>query len=394
MGLETYRKKRDFKATPEPRGRKKKSSGGDSYLIQKHAARRLHYDLRLELDGVLKSWAVTRGPSLVPGDKRLAVEVEDHPLDYGDFEGTIPKGEYGGGTVVLWDRGRWSPLGDAKKGLKKGHLEFEIEGEKLGGRWHLVRMAKKPREKRNNWLLIKGDDDIARGEKDPDILEERPESVKTGRVVEEIAGEAPGWSSKTGRIERPAKKAAAKKSAGKKTAAKKTGKKAAAPDKAKKAGWPGFVEPTLATLKPAPPKGRQWLHEIKFDGYRLQAHVRGGKAKLLTRNGHDWTTKFGKAIPAALGKLPAETAILDGELVVEGGGGASDFSALQAALSAGEIGGLVFYLFDLLYLDGRDLRAAPLIERKAALEALLQSAEDPLRYSEHVEESGEMVLRH
>src|SRR5690606_19290270 len=300
MGLDTYRKKRDFKATPEPRGSKKKSAGGDSFLIQKHAARRQRYDLRLELDGVLKSWAVTRGPSLVPGDKRLAVEVEDHPLDYGDFEGTIPKGEYGGGTVVLWDRGRWSPIGDAKKGLKKGHLEFEIAGEKLGGRWHLVRMAKKPREKRTNWLLIKGDDDFARGEKDPDILEERPESVKTGRVVEEIEGEAPGWSSKTGRIDEPSKQA--------RTATSKAAQKPKSPAKASKAPWPGFVEPTLAMLKPAPPKGRQWLHEIKFDGYRVQAHVRGGKVKLFTRNGLDWTAKIGKAIPAALAKLPAKEA--------------------------------------------------------------------------------------
>ena len=170
-------------------------------MVQKHDARRLHYDFRLEMDGVLKSWAVTRGPSLVPGEKRLAVHVEDHPLEYGGFEGTIPKGEYGGGTVILWDRGRWTPLGDAHKGYAKGHLDFELHGEKLGGRWHLVRMAGKPREKKENWLLIKGDDEAAREPGAPDILEERPESVKTGRVVEEIAGERPGWSSKTGRID-------------------------------------------------------------------------------------------------------------------------------------------------------------------------------------------------
>ena len=162
MALETYRKKRDFKATSEPRGKKVAAGKGDSYLIQKHAARRLHYDLRLEMDGVLKSWAVTRGPSLVPGEKRLAVHVEDHPLEYGDFEGTIPKGEYGGGTVIVWDRGRWKPIGDPHKGYAKGHLEFELSGEKLHGRWHLVRMAGKPREKRENWLLIKGEDDAAR----------------------------------------------------------------------------------------------------------------------------------------------------------------------------------------------------------------------------------------
>ena len=204
MALETYRRKRDFKTTAEPRGKKVAARKGDSYVIQKHAARRLHYDLRLELDGVLKSWAVTRGPSLVPGEKRLAVHVEDHPLEYGDFEGTIPKGEYGGGTVIVWDRGRWTPIGDPHKGYAKGHLEFELDGEKLHGRWHLVRMAGKPREKRENWLLIKGDDDAARTAGAADILEERPESVKTGRVVEEVAGEEPGWSSKTGKIERAA----------------------------------------------------------------------------------------------------------------------------------------------------------------------------------------------
>ena len=202
MALETYRRKRDFKTTSEPRGKKVAARKGDSYLIQKHAARRLHYDLRLEMDGVLKSWAVTRGPSLVPGEKRLAVHVEDHPLEYGDFEGTIPKGEYGGGTVIVWDRGRWKPIGDPHKGYAKGHLEFELDGEKLHGRWHLVRMAGKPREKRENWLLIKGDDEAARTAGAADILEERPESVKTGRVVDEVAGEEPGWSSKTGKIER------------------------------------------------------------------------------------------------------------------------------------------------------------------------------------------------
>ncbi len=201
MALSSYRKKRNFKATPEPRGKDGKAATGDSYLIQKHAARHLHYDLRLEMDGVLKSWAITKGPSLVPGEKRLAIHVEDHPLEYADFEGTIPKGEYGGGMVIVWDRGRWTPIGNAKKGYAKGHLDFEIEGEKLGGRWHLVRMAHKPREKKESWLLIKGNDDFARSEDDPDILDERPESVKTGRVVEELEGEAPGWSSKTGKIE-------------------------------------------------------------------------------------------------------------------------------------------------------------------------------------------------
>jgi bifunctional non-homologous end joining protein LigD len=170
MGLETYQSMRDFKATPEPKGRKRASKGAAVFVIQKHAARRLHYDLRLEMDGVLKSWAVTRGPSLVPGEKRLSVHVEDHPMDYGDFEGTIPEGQYGAGTVIVWDRGTWTPVFDAHKGYAKGHLEFELQGEKLTGRWHLIRMRGKPREKRENWLLIKGEDASARDASAPDIL--------------------------------------------------------------------------------------------------------------------------------------------------------------------------------------------------------------------------------
>lgn len=376
MALTTYRKKRDFKATPEPRGKRGKPAGGNTYVIQKHAARRLHYDLRLEMDGVLKSWAVTKGPSLLPGEKRLAVHVEDHPLEYGEFEGTIPKGEYGGGTVLLWDKGSWSPIGDAKKGYAKGHLDFELHGEKLRGRWHLVRMAHKPREKKENWLLIKGADEFARDEGDPDILEERPESVKTGRDIDDVKDEAPGWSSKTGRIEKPAEE------------------KRRLPKQAKKGRYPGFVEPALATLKSAAPGGRKWLHEIKFDGYRLQAHVRAGKAKLFTRGGLDWSDKFGKGVRAALVGLPVKEAIIDGEMIVEGPAGASDFSALQADLSAGRTDRLVFYVFDLLYLDGYDFRPVPLIERKAELERLMNGAPAALRYSEHFEEDGEVVRRH
>ncbi len=199
--LETYRKKRDFTLTSEPRGKSARAKG-DLFVVQKHDARRLHYDFRLEMDGVLKSWAVTRGPSLVPGEKRLAVHVEDHPLEYAGFEGTIPKGEYGGGTVIVWDTGRWKSTGDAHKQYKKGHLEFELTGEKLKGRWHLVRMHGKPGEKRENWLLIKGEDDFAREPDEPDILEEKPESVKTGRVIADVEDEEPGWSSKTGRIKK------------------------------------------------------------------------------------------------------------------------------------------------------------------------------------------------
>lgn len=388
MALDVYRRKRDFEKTSEPAGADDLVGSGDGYLIQKHAARRLHYDLRLEMDGVLKSWAVTKGPSLVPGEKRLAVRTEDHPLEYGTFEGTIPKGEYGGGTVVLWDRGRWSPIGDAARGFKKGHLEFELHGEKLTGRWHLVRMAGKRGETRENWLLIKGEDDAARGASDPDILEERPESVKTGRVVEDIAGEAPGWSSKTGKIERkvPANRKAAAPRA-------ETAKSGAIP-KSKAAALPDFVPPALATLAAKAPSGSKWVHEIKFDGYRLMARIEGGDVKLLTRTGLDWTKRFGRPVADALKALPAEQAMIDGELVVENASGATDFSALQEALSEGRAEGFAFYAFDLLHLDGRDLTACGLLDRKAALARLIADAGPIVRFSEHFEENGGLVLEH
>ena len=351
VALETYRRKRDFSATDEPAGTDRRGHG-DAFVVQKHAARRLHYDLRLEIGDALASWAVTRGPSLVPGDKRLAVHVEDHPLDYADFEGEIPKGQYGGGEVIVWDRGRWEPEGDAVRGLKKGRLDFTLEGAKLKGRWHLVRMGAKRGEKRENWLLIKGSDEAARSEADPDILEEEPASVISGRTVEDIAAGKPAKKPPT--------------------------KPRTRSGKARDA-FPGFVPPALATLKPKAPHGAGWVHEIKFDGYRLQAQIRGGKAKLLTRSGQDWTGRFGAELSGALTALPAKTAILDGELVVEGAGGASDFSALQADLSANRTDRFRYYLFDLLYLDGEDLRAEPLVARKDRLAALLKGAPEPLR---------------
>jgi bifunctional non-homologous end joining protein LigD len=390
--LDVYRQKRDFKTTSEPRGKKAQKSG-NSFVIQKHDATRLHYDFRLEMDGVLKSWAVTRGPSLVPSEKRLAVHVEDHPLAYGDFEGTIPKGEYGGGTVIVWDRGTWEPIGDARKAYGKGHLEFMLDGEKLHGRWHLVRMQGKPGEKRENWLLIKGDDEFAVAEGEDDLLEKRPQSVKTGRDIADVAGEEPGWSSKTGRIRKSSKAKKQEKAA----EVKETATNAPDPSDmkgARKGKLPDFLPPTLATLASAPPAGERWLHEIKFDGYRLQARIEAGRVKLLTRSGLDWTKKFGKAVPEALRDLPVGTAILDGELVVETGTGASDFSALQADLSAGRDDRFTFYLFDLLYLDGYDLTGLPLEQRKRLLEKLVPGAEGPLRYSGHFDENGALVLRH
>lgn len=393
VALETYRKKRDFKTTSEPKGRKARKTG-NSFVIQKHDATRLHYDLRLEMDGVLKSWAVTRGPSLVPAEKRLAVHVEDHPLEYGDFEGTIPKGEYGGGTVIVWDRGTWEPVHDPHRGYAKGHLEFELHGKKLGGRWHLVRMQGKPREKRENWLLIKGEDEGARTFDDPDILEEMPNSIKTGRDLAAVAGEAPGWSSKTGRIDK--KKAPRTPSA---KAATPESIRISVPDPssikgAKKSSLPAFVEPALATLTSKPPEGDRWIHEIKFDGYRLQVRIEAGRVKLFTRSGLDWTRKFGKEIVAAFQDLPVGTALIDGELVVETSAGASDFSALQADLSNGRTDRFIFYVFDLLYLDGYDVRTLPLIERKSMLEKLVGEATGPIRYSSHFNENGALVLSH
>ncbi|MBD9529530.1 DNA ligase D [Paracoccus sp. PAR01] len=381
MPLQAYRQMRDFKTTPEPRGRRSRKHG-DSFVIQKHAATRLHYDLRLEMDGVLKSWAVTRGPSLVAGEKRLAVHVEDHPLDYGDFEGTIPKGDYGGGTVIVWDRGRWSPIGDAAKGYAKGHLEFELEGDKLHGRWHLVRMQEKPRDKRENWLLIKADDAFARPKSAPDILTEQPLSVKSGRDIPEVASQAaPTKSRRKPAIPKPEETDPA--------ALDPSGLKGA-----KKAPLPDFIAPMLATLASSAPTGGSWLHEIKFDGYRLQARIDNGQVRLLTRSGHDWTAKLGKRIADALQALPLQEAILDGELVVETDAGASDFSALQADLAEGRADRFRFYVFDLMHLDGFDLRHLALVERKALLEQILTEAPEPLRYSSHFDESGAMVLRH
>lgn len=390
MALETYQAKRDFKITSEPRGRKGRATG-NSFVIQKHDATRLHYDFRLEMDGVLKSWAVTKGPSLNPEDKRLAVHVEDHPLSYGDFEGIIPKGQYGGGTVIVWDRGSWTPTGDPHKAYRKGHMEFELDGEKLKGRWHLVRMHGKPGEKRENWLLIKGDDEEARREGEADILEERPESAKTGRQLEEVAENPDAtWHSRPegGKAVATKAKAPARKA------------KSPAPQEqdwpkgAKKADMPDFIEMALAKLKPKPPAGEGWIHEIKFDGYRLQVKIENGRVTMLTRGGLDWTEKFGKDLVDAFASLPVETAVIDGELVVERDNGASDFSALQHDLSEGRYDRFVFYAFDLLYLDGYSLLDVSLLERKHLLETVFADDSAKLRYSTHFNENGGLVLDH
>jgi bifunctional non-homologous end joining protein LigD len=378
-GLATYRAKRDFSKTPEPSG-KKASAAGHTYLIQKHAARRLHYDFRLQMGGVLKSWAVTRGPSLDPEDKRLAVHVEDHPLAYGGFEGIIPQDEYGGGTVMLWDKGSWAPVGDPEYGYRKGHLSFELKGERLKGRWHLVRMRKAERGKKENWLLIKGKDKYANTRDGDYALGHFQRSVTTGRSMEQIAtGRSRRWSSKSG--EDPAPKARAKK-----TPASKKKKKSG------RSRLPAFVKPELATLAKQPPRGDGWLHEIKFDGYRLIARVQDGEVRLLTRDENDWTDRYGP-IARALAKLPHDT-ILDGEVVFQREDGSMSFHELQNASSAEKQAHLHYYAFDLLFLDGEDWRDRPLLERKERLQDLLRRAPENIHYSEHFQAPGDEVLAH
>jgi bifunctional non-homologous end joining protein LigD len=418
MALNTYRTKRNFAVTSEPRGVKAKASG-HRYVIQKHAATRLHYDLRLELDGVMKSWAVTRGPSLVPGEKRLAVQVEDHPVEYNTFEGTIPKGQYGGGTVMIWDRGSWSPEDDPHKGLAKGHLSFTLDGEKLQGAWHLVRIRGRPGEKKANWLLIKAHGAAERSERDPDILEEEPNSVVSGRSMPEIAegkGVKRVWHSnrsvkdnvKTGATKsepkrtaspapRPTKTARAPRRAAE-TRKTKTKSKTKAKSKGRTsdgAPLPDFIPPSLATLRTEAPSDPGWVHEIKFDGYRIQARLDHGDVRLLTRKGLDWVKKFPN-VAAAVAKLSAGTALIDGEIVVTEADGHSSFSALQAALKDGRQDGFIYYVFDLLHIDGRDLTGLPLVERKAELQRLLGSKAKggAIVYSEHFAEDGAVILQH
>jgi len=352
--LAEYRRKRDFKQTPEPKGRL--AGKGNLYVIQKHAARRLHYDFRLQLNGVLKSWAVPKGPSLDPGEKRLAVMTEDHPVQYGSFEGVIEKG-YGAGTVMLWDTGSWEPQGDAEDGLRQGHLKFTLNGERLKGGFALVRMKPRKGEKQENWLLIKERDDEATGE---EPVEEWRESVTTGRDMEKIAQGDDVWLPKS--------------EGG-------TGGKRVRPK---------FVAPELATLRDSPPEADDWLHEIKYDGYRMIALLQDGEARMITRNQKDWTDRY-TPVARALGWLKVESAVLDGELVALDEKGRSDFGLLGRYAETGQ-GRLFYYIFDLLQLNGEDLRDRPLSERKARLEALMKGAKAPLRFSHHIEGQGERVI--
>ena len=376
--LTTYRAKRDFGKTSEPAGEQGRARGaGGRYLVQKHDATRLHFDFRLEHDGVLLSWAVTRGPSFDPADKRLAVHVEDHPLDYGDFEGTIPKGSYGGGTVMLWDEGTWEPVGDPDEGLAKGDFKFILHGSRLKGKWVLVRMKPRrgERSKHENWLLIKERDEFSGPEKKP-IIERALTSVRSGRTMEEIAAGNVGWEK--GFRFRDAE------------SEDKPAKRAPRPSGIKgRLAAPRFVEPQLATLVEAPPKGDDWLHEIKFDGYRVEVAIGAGGATLYTRTGLDWTEKF-REIVQPLADLPCRSALVDGEAVVLDKDGKSDFGRLQEAIAEGGGRGIAYYAFDLLFLDGEDLRKLPLSERKARLKKLLedQPGTGPLFFSDHVAGHG------
>lgn len=367
--LAKYNAKRDFKKTAEPAGKLAKKAG-HSYLIQKHAALRLHYDFRLELDGVLKSWAVTKGPSLDPEVRRLAVEVEDHPVSYGTFEGIIPKGQYGGGTVMLWDQGSWEPIGDPHKSLKKGHLSFKLHGKRLHGEWALVRMHRREGESRNNWLLIKKGDDYSKpGDQDKFLAKENT-SIISKRSMEEIAKQkTKTWQSN--RAEKP-----------------ETEEKNKAEVKIGKDKFPGFIKPQLATLADEMPKGDAWVHEVKFDGYRMQAHIDNGKVKLFTRKGLDWTAKFG-SIAKDLKKLNIKSAVLDGEIVALNPEGVSSFIELQKKLKTGDDSGFQYYAFDLLHLNGQNLMKLPLLERKGKLEEILSNKKlTQTFYSEHFTKAG------
>jgi bifunctional non-homologous end joining protein LigD len=367
--LATYNAKRRFGETPEPRGKlaKARKAQGGLYTIQKHDATRLHYDLRLELNGVLKSWAITKGPSMDPAQKRLAVRTEDHPMNYATFEGRIPEGNYGAGTVLLWDKGRWEPIGDAEAGLKKGKLAFSIKGERLQGRWALVRMRPRKGEKRENWLMIKELDDKVRRDH-PEITEDYQNSVATGRGLKEIA--------------------AAPEAMWKKGAARKTAKAR----KARHAKLPAFHAPALATLVDTVPAKGDWLYEVKLDGYRAITTASGNDVRIYTRSGLDWTAKF-SGIAAAVAALDLDGVLLDGEICAIDEDGRSDFSLLQQAIKEGGVQ-LAYFVFDLLAIGGKSCRDRPLTARKAELQKLLKAAprQGPIFFNDHVRNHGQEML--
>jgi bifunctional non-homologous end joining protein LigD len=344
--LAAYNRKRDFKQSPEPAGQPATSGDELSFVVQKHAARRLHYDFRLELDGTLKSWAVPKGPSLDPHDKRMAVEVEDHPLSYGGFEGVIPEGHYGAGSVIVWDRGTWSPIGDARKGYREGKLKFELHGEKLQGGFTLVRMRKRDDERQTAWLLIKEHDDEAKPAAEFDVVEAWPDSVLGKKAARSSSRRTPGA--------RNASRSAA-----------------VAPGTHRDdMALPLTLSPQLATLVSEVPPGDDWLYEIKFDGYRLLTRIDGDDVRCFTRNGHDWSHRL-PALVKAIQALKIGWGWLDGEIIVAGDQGTPDFQALQNAFDTQRTQGIQYFVFDLPFHDGQDLRDEPLRERRERLAGLI-----------------------
>lgn len=378
MSLKDYRRKRNFDRSPEPRGANTAAADG-VFVVQKHDAQNLHYDFRLEINGVLKSWAVPKGPSLNPSDKRLAVQTEDHPIEYAEFEGEIPKGEYGGGTVMVWDRGHWQSEDDAQRAYRAGHLRFRLTGQKLNGVWSLIRMKGHDDKQ---WLLIKARDEFARGQ---DIRRAAPLSVLSQRSLTEIRKNAPAeqtpkaGEAKTSNHARRARRLAMRHAY-------------AVPSVSRRGKPPGQFRPQLATLHTSVPETENWIHEIKYDGYRLLTIARDGHLHLMSRNGQDWTDRL-PSIATALRGLKAHDFLIDGELVARESGNIAGFQALQNALHRADSDSLLYYAFDLPFFDGLDLRNSPLLERKALLERVIQEIGDPrIRYSAHLIGNGAAFL--
>jgi bifunctional non-homologous end joining protein LigD len=402
--LARYRAMRDFSMTAEPSGGAQKDSGSElPFVIQKHAATRLHYDFRLGWRGVLKSWAVAKGPSYYPGDKRLAVQVEDHPIEYGGFEGTIPKGQYGGGTVMVWDQGTWEPQADADEGFKTGRLKFVLHGRKLKGKWTLVRMGgRAAREAKPNWLLIKEHDEYERSADQEPITESEPNSVVTGRDIEAIGEQEDHvWQSKESKKRNLSRLAKRRLQLDKEPLA----QPGPAPDRSSVLGgvpsekMPDFIPPHLATQVSGPPDGDDWLHELKLDGYRIQIHIeekKPGERKVIlyTRGGLDWTHRM-PDIAKTAAQLPVRSGVIDGEVVVLDSSGKTSFADLQAAFQQEKHAHLTFFAFDLLHLDGHNLRGSFLDKRKSILEGLLGELEDDsiVRYSQHIRGRGDETFR-
>lgn len=404
MSLAKYRKKRDFKKTSEPAGSTVRADpraiGRGRFVIQKHAASHLHFDFRLEFDGVLKSWAVPKGPSLDPAVKALAMEVEDHPVEYGSFEGTIPQGEYGGGTVMLWDRGTWEPddaaptatgVAATRAALKKGHLKFTLHGERLTGSWTLQRI--RVERGRPQWLLIKRSDDSAKPGDRHGVVERETTSIDSERTMDEIAAGNREWTKHGARtIQRKPPKADKPRKTREKAKGASSSLDLSSLDGAKRGRVPKDFSPQLATLVEHAPEGDDWLHEMKFDGYRILAEKHGAKVRLVTRNGNDWTAKFSR-LAEAVAALPVEDCVLDGELTAVDERGVTHFQKLQNAIREGRQSELIYYAFDLPFCGGYDLRAVPLAARKDALAELLSSSKaGPIRYSDHIVGTGSKVL--